>query len=150
MTLPTVLRAGACGMSFAPRNAEATVFVINQSRFSGRGLLDALTGCGVNTFCAPPTVWGMLITESLADWKVKLRELASAGEPLNPEVIEQVRAAWGLTIRDCHRQTETPFQVRNPPGQILKVDAMVRPPPGYGIRFVNTENQDAEEGELGL
>ena len=59
-----------------------------------------LTGCGVNTFCAPPTVWRMLVTENLSSWKVKLRELASAGEPLNPEVIEQVRNAWGLTIRD--------------------------------------------------
>ena len=55
---------------FAPWNAEATIFVINQSRFNARGLLDAITGCGVTTFCAPPTVWRMLITESLGDWKV--------------------------------------------------------------------------------
>jgi acetyl-CoA synthetase len=135
---------------FAPWNAEATVFVINQSRFSGRGLLDALTGCGVNTFCAPPTVWRMLITESLSDWKVKLRELASAGEPLNPEVIEQVRAAWGLTIRDGYGQTETTAQVGNPPGQKLKVGAMGRPLPGYHVRLLNTENQEADEGELCL
>jgi acetyl-CoA synthetase len=135
---------------FAPWNAEATVFVINQARFSARGLLDALTGCGVTTFCAPPTVWRMLITESLADWKVRLRELASAGEPLNPEVIEQVRAAWGLTIRDGYGQTETTAQVGNPPGQKLKVGAMGRPLPGYHVRLLNTENQDAEEGELCL
>jgi acetyl-CoA synthetase len=135
---------------FAPWNAEATVFVINQSRFSARGLLDALTNCGVNTFCAPPTVWRMLITENLASWKVKLRELASAGEPLNPEVIEQVRAAWGLTIRDGYGQTETSAQVGNPPGQTLKVGAMGRPLPGYHVRLLNTENKDAEEGELCL
>ncbi|HEY2114406.1 MAG TPA: AMP-binding protein, partial [Candidatus Angelobacter sp.] len=112
---------------FAPWNAEATIFVINQSRFNARGLLDAITGCGVNTFCAPPTVWRMLITESLSDWKVRLRELASAGEPLNPEVIEQVRTAWGLTIRDGYGQTETTAQVGNPPGQKLKLGAMGRP-----------------------
>jgi acetyl-CoA synthetase len=127
---------------FAPWNAEATVFVINQSRFSARGLLDAITGCGVNTFCAPPTVWRMLITESLTDWKVRLRELASAGEPLNPEVIEQVRAAWGLTIRDGYGQTETTAQVGNPPGQKLKVGAMGRPMPGYKIRLLNGEGQE--------
>jgi acetyl-CoA synthetase len=124
--------------------------VINQSRFSARGLLDALTGCGVTTFCAPPTVWRMLITEQLGDWKVKLRELASAGEPLNPEVIEQVRTAWGLTIRDGYGQTETTAQVGNPPGQKLKVGAMGRPLPGYHVRLLNTENKDAEEGELCL
>ena len=127
---------------FAPWNAEATVFVINQSRFSARGLLDAITGCGVTTFCAPPTVWRMLITESLSDWKVRLRELASAGEPLNPEVIEQVRTAWGLTIRDGYGQTETTAQVGNPPGQKLKVGAMGRPLPGYRVRLLN-----AGEGE---
>jgi acetyl-CoA synthetase len=116
--------------------------VINQSRFSARGLLDALTDCGVTTFCAPPTVWRMLITEKLGDWKVRLRELASAGEPLNPEVIEQVRAAWGLTIRDGYGQTETTAQVGNPPGQKLKVGAMGRPLPGYRIRLLNGEDQE--------
>jgi acetyl-CoA synthetase len=135
---------------FAPWNAEATVFVINQSRFSARGLLDALTHCGVTTFCAPPTVWRMLIMENLKDWKVKLRELASAGEPLNPEVIEQVRAAWGLTIRDGYGQTETTAQVGNPPGQKLKVGAMGRPMPGYHVRLLDPQNQEAEEGELCL
>ncbi|HET9836731.1 MAG TPA: AMP-binding protein [Candidatus Angelobacter sp.] len=135
---------------FAPWNAEATIFVINQSRFSARGLLDALTGCGVTTFCAPPTVWRMLITERLGDWKVRLRELASAGEPLNPEVIEQVRAAWGLTIRDGYGQTETTAQVGNSPGQKLKVGAMGRPMPGYEIKLLNPEDQEAEEGELCL
>jgi acetyl-CoA synthetase len=135
---------------FAPWNAEATVFVINQSRFSARGLLDALTNCSVNTFCAPPTVWRMLITENLADWKVKLRELASAGEPLNPEVIEQVREAWELTIRDGYGQTETSAQVGNSPGQKLKVGAMGRPLPGYHVRLLNAEDKDAEEGELCL
>jgi acetyl-CoA synthetase len=135
---------------FAPWNAEATVFVINQSRFSARGLLDAITGCGVTTFCAPPTVWRMLITESLSDWKVRLRELASAGEPLNPEVIEQVRAAWGLTIRDGYGQTETTAQVGNPPGQKLKVGAMGRPLPGYRVRLLDPNEKDAEEGELCL
>jgi acetyl-CoA synthetase len=126
---------------FAPWNAEATVFVINQSRFNARGMLDAIAGSGVTTFCAPPTVWRMLITEKLSDWKVRLRELASAGEPLNPEVIEQVRAAWGLTIRDGYGQTETTAQVGNPPGQKLKVGAMGRPLPGYRIRLLNAEDQ---------
>jgi len=135
---------------FAPWNAEATVFVLNQARFNARGLLDALTGCGVNTFCAPPTVWRMLVTEKLADWKVRLRELASAGEPLNPEVIDQVRQAWGLTIRDGYGQTETTAQVGNPPGQPLKPGSMGRPLPGYRVVLLDAENQERDEGELCL
>jgi acetyl-CoA synthetase len=135
---------------FAPWNAEATVFVINQSRFNARNLLDILTGCGVNTFCAPPTVWRMLITEKLSSWKVKLRELASAGEPLNPEVIDQVREAWGLTIRDGYGQTETTAQVGNPPGQKLKPGSMGRALPGYHVKLINSEDKEADEGELCL
>jgi acetyl-CoA synthetase len=104
----------------------------------------------VTTFCAPPTVWRMLITESLSDWKVRLRELASAGEPLNPEVIDQVRTAWGLTIRDGYGQTETTAQVGNPPGQKLKVGAMGRPLPGYRVRLLDPNDKDADEGELCL
>jgi acetyl-CoA synthetase len=135
---------------FAPWNAESTVFVLNQTRFNARGLLDTLTGSGVTTFCAPPTVWRMLVTEKLADWKVRLREVASAGEPLNPEVIEQVRQSWGLTIRDGYGQTETTAQVGNPPGQKLKVGSMGRPLPGYRVALINAEGKEAEEGELCL
>jgi acetyl-CoA synthetase len=135
---------------FAPWNAEATVFVLNQARFNPRGLLDALTGCGVTTFCAPPTVWRMLITEDLKAWKVRLRELASAGEPLNPEVIEQVRAAWGLTIRDGYGQTETTAQVGNPPAQKLKAGSMGRPLPGYRVVLLDSEGKESAEGELSL
>lgn len=135
---------------FAPWNAEATVFVLNQARFNARGLLDTLTGCGVTTFCAPPTVWRMLVTEKLADRKVRLREVTSAGEPLNPEVIEQVRQAWGLTIRDGYGQTETTAQVANPPGQKLKIGSMGRPMPGYRVALINMEGKEANEGELCL
>jgi acetyl-CoA synthetase len=135
---------------FAPWNAEATVFVLNQARFNARGLLDALTGCRVNTFCAPPTVWRMLVTENLADWKISLREVASAGEPLNPEVIERVRQAWGLTIRDGYGQTETTAQVGNPPGQPLKPGSMGRPLPGYRVVLLDADNHERDEGELCL
>jgi acetyl-CoA synthetase len=139
---------------FAPWNAEAAVFAINQPRFNARSLLDALTRCGVTTFCAPPTVWRMLITEDLRAWKPRLREVTSAGEPLNPEVIEQVRTAWGLTIRDGYGQTETTAQIGNPPGQRLKPGSMGRPMPGYRIVLLDPADKkgdkESEEGELCL
>src|SRR5690606_32192704 len=96
---------------FAPWNAGATVLAWQYQRFDAQALLDQLGRQEVTTFCAPPTVWRMLIQLDLARWPVKLREATSAGEPLNPEVIERVREAWGLTIRDGYGQTETTAQI---------------------------------------
>ena len=135
---------------FAPWNAGATVFLFNQPRFAARPLLDTLVRCGVTTFCAPPTVWRMLIQEDLAAWKVKLTEVIGAGEPLNPEVIERVRAAWGLTIRDGYGQTETTAQVGNSPGQKVKAGSMGRPLPGYRVELRDADGKEHEEAEICL
>ena len=135
---------------FAPWNAGATVFLFNQARFSAKPLLDTLVRCGVTTFCAPPTVWRMLIQEDLASWKVKLTEVIGAGEPLNPEVIERVRAAWGLTIRDGYGQTETTAQVGNSPGQKVKAGSMGRPLPGYTVRLCDHDGKEQDEAEICL
>jgi acetyl-CoA synthetase len=133
---------------FAPWIAGAAVFIANQPRFNARGMLDAIAANRVTTLCAPPTVWRMFVQENLARWKTSLREVCSAGEPLNPEVIEQVKAAWGLTIRDFYGQTETTTQVGNPPGQAVKPGSMGRPMPGYTIRLLDAEDRDATEGEV--
>ncbi len=135
---------------FAPWNAEATVFIANQPRFNAKALLDIVARRGVTTLCAPPTVWRLLILEDLAAWKVSLRELISAGEPLNPEVIERVKSAWGITIRDGYGQTETTAQIGNCPGQPIKPGSMGRPLPGYRIRLLDPEGAEAEEGEVSI
>ena len=122
---------------FAAWNAEATVVAVNQRRFSARTLLNAMADYEVTTFCAPPTVWRLLIQEELRDWPVRLREAVSAGEPLNPEVVEQVSANWGLTVRDGFGQTETTAQIGNPPGQPIKAGSMGRPLPGYQVTLVD-------------
>ena len=132
---------------FAPWNAEATVLILNSARFSARRLLDTLERCSVTSLCAPPTVWRMVIQEDLSAWRPPLREVVSAGEPLNPEVIEQVRRAWGLTIRDGYGQTETTAQVGNPPGQTVKPGSMGRPLPGYVIELIDPAS--GERGETG-
>jgi len=135
---------------FAPFNAGATVFVYNYARFNAKSALDVISRHGVTTMCAPPTVWRMLILEDLSKTKVKLRELLSAGEPLNPEVIEKVRASWGITIRDGYGQTETTAQIGNSPGQIIKPGSMGRPMPGYRIALLDGEGNPADEGEIAL
>ena len=136
---------------FAPWNAEATIYVYNYTRFNAEALLSKMAECEVNTFCAPPTVWRMLIQSDLGTKPPTLHEAISAGEPLNPEIIEQVSRAWGLTIRDGYGQTETTLQVGNTPGQRLKPGSMGRPVPGYNIALVDpVSGQVGEEGEICL
>jgi len=136
---------------FAPWNAGATALVADFARFSARPLLDAMMRCGVTTFCAPPTVWRMLIQEDLSAAAPPLRERVAAGEPLNPEVIDKVRQAWGITVRDGYGQTETTAQIGNPPGQPVKPGSMGRPLPGYTVALIDpVTGAPAAEGEICL
>jgi acetyl-CoA synthetase len=137
---------------FAPWNAEATVFLHNYTRFDAARLMAEMDRAGVTTFCAPPTVWRMLIQADLTQLRTPPREAVAAGEPLNPEVIEQVRRAWGVTIRDGFGQTETAVQVSNSPGQPLKTGSMGRPSPGFKVELLDpvTGAPGATEGEIAL
>ena len=135
---------------FAPWNAGATVLMVNQAPFNAKALLGVLERCAVTTFCAPPTVWRLLIQEDLAASKLALREVCGAGEPLNPEVINKVHEAWGLTIRDGYGQTETTAIVANSPGQKVKPGAMGRPLPGYRVLVLDADGMPQTEGEICL
>jgi len=135
---------------FAPWNAGATVFLVNQPRFDAKVLLGTIGRCGVTTLCAPPTVWRLFIQEKLSAFGVSLREVCGAGEPLNPEVIDQVQAAWGLTIRDGYGQTETTALAGNSPGQKVKVGSMGRPLPGYRVEITDVDGHPTSEGEVTL
>jgi acetyl-CoA synthetase len=136
---------------FAPWIAGATICLFNYERFDAAAMLDVLRDAAVTTFCAPPTVWRMLIQQDLAAWResLSLRELVGAGEPLNPEVIDAVQRAWGLTIRDGFGQTESSLQIGNSPGQRLKLGSMGRPMPGFAISLIDpVTGEPAEEGEI--
>ena len=135
---------------FAPWNAEATVFLYNYMRFDAAALLDVVRENQVTSMCAPPTVWRMLINADLSGGPGSLREIISAGEPLNPEVIEQVKKAWGLQLRDGYGQTETTAQVGNTPGSPVKPGSMGRPLPGIPVVLVDPQTGErvsaTEEG----
>jgi acetyl-CoA synthetase len=134
---------------FAPWNAEATVFIHNYTRFDAAALMSTMDRCGVTSFCAPPTVWRMLIQSDLTLLKRPPSKVVGAGEPLNPEVIEQIAKAWGVTIRDGFGQTETTLQVANTPGQQVKPGSMGRALPGFTIALVDPHTgQVADEGEI--
>ena len=134
---------------FAPWIAEATIFVYNYARFDAERMLHTLRAEGITSFCAPPTVWRMLIQADLSGGAGALREAVSAGEPLNPEVIAQVREHWGLTIRDGYGQTEMTAVIANSPGQPIKDGAMGRPLPGCPIVLVDpVTGERSDEGEI--
>jgi acetyl-CoA synthetase len=137
---------------FAPWNAGACIFIHNVARFSAPALLGALERYGVTSLCAPPTVWRMLIQEDLASYKerLNLRELVGAGEPLNPEIIEQILHAWDLPLRDGFGQSETTALVGNTPGQLLKPGSMGRPLPGYRVTMLDPDGVPGNEGEVAL
>ncbi|WIV54144.1 AMP-binding protein [Amycolatopsis nalaikhensis] len=136
---------------FAPWNAGATVFIYNYERFDATALMAQMDRCGVTSFCAPPTVWRMLIQADLTALKTPPRKVVGAGEPLNPEVIEQVEKAWDVTIRDGFGQTETTVQIANAPGQPVKPGSMGRPMPGYPVVLVDAgTGQVGDEGEICL
>ena len=140
------------GTAGAPESYRAVVLgsavYMRRWRHDARHLLRTLDEAGVATFCAPPTVWRMLVQEDLAAHPVHLREAVAAGEPLNPEVIERVRQAWGVTIRDGYGQTETTLQIGNTPGQAVTPGSMGRPLPGYRIALLDVDGQPAAEGEI--
>ncbi|MFT3873780.1 MAG: AMP-binding protein [Nocardioides sp.] len=131
---------------FAPWIAEATVLVYNYARFDAAALLGVLTEHEVTTFCAPPTVWRMLVNADLSAGPGALREVIGAGEPLNPEVIEQVRRAWDLTIRDGYGQTETTAQIGNTPGSRVEPGSMGRPLPGVPVVLLDLTSAEPVEG----
>jgi len=136
---------------FAPWNAEATVFVYNYSRFNPSALKAQLERAEVSTFCAPPTVWRMLIQSDLGTKPPAMREILSAGEPLNPEVINQIQKSWSLVVRDGYGQTETTAIIANAPGSALKSGSMGQPLPGVHVALLDPITGElADEGEICL
>ncbi len=135
---------------FAPWNAGATIFIHNYARFDARKTLHEVARCGVTTLCAPPTVWRIFVLEDLKSYPVKLRDLAGAGEPLNPEIIEKVKAAWGVTIRDGFGQTENVCLLGNFPGQVVKPGAVGKPSPGHVVALLDADGNPSDDGEISV
>ncbi|MEV7551193.1 AMP-binding protein [Amycolatopsis sp. NPDC089917] len=136
---------------FAPWNAEATVFLYNYARFDAVALMAQMERCGITSFCAPPTVWRMLIQADLTVLKTPPVKVVGAGEPLNPEVIDRIEKAWGVTIRDGFGQTESSVQIANTPGQDVVPGSMGRPLPGFAVALVDpVTGERAQEGEICL
>jgi acetyl-CoA synthetase len=126
---------------FAVWNAEATTFIYDYSgRFNAKEVLRILEDRRIRTLCAPPTVWRFLLLENLKQYSFVLREVVSAGEPLNPEIIQRVKDSIGLELREGFGQTETTLQIGTFPGMIAKPGSMGVEAPGYEIAILNDDH----------
>ncbi len=138
---------------FAPWNAGATVFLFQYERFDAAQALRQIERHRVTTLCAPPTVWRRFLLEDWTRYRFSLRELVSAGEPLNPEIIAHVRRATGIAIREGYGQTETVLQIGTFPGMAVKPGAIGRAAPGFKARVVGptlVPLAPGQEGQIAL
>src|SRR5450631_410722 len=113
-------------------------------------MLEAITEHYVTTICAPPTVWRMFVQEDMKAYQTSLREVCSAGEPLNPEIIAHVSNVWGKVVREGYGQTETTLQIGCFPGETVKPGSMGQEAPGYRILLLDAEGAEVDEGEVSI
>lgn len=139
---------------FAPLNVGATIFIYKQrDRFNASEQLRIIEQYQVTTLCCPPTALRLLIQEDLTKYNFSLRECVSAGEPLNPEVIEEWKKGTGLLIRDGYGQTESTCMIYNLPGSFVKFGSMGRPSFLYSIVIADEDGNEVplhEEGQIAV
>jgi acyl-coenzyme A synthetase/AMP-(fatty) acid ligase len=126
--------------------------VLDESAFAAERRMDMIRDLGVSVLCQAPTEYRLEV--KLPDlgtrWKLpKLRHCVSAGEPLNPEVIEVWKKAFGLTILDGYGQSENTLLVANRPGVPVRPGSMGKPTPGHDVAVVDENGAICEAGETG-
>ncbi|MBR2040994.1 MAG: AMP-binding protein [Oscillospiraceae bacterium] len=129
---------------------ESAVFTYDFDRFDAAKILPMFAKYHITTFCAPPTMYRMLIKQDLSKYDLSSIEHATtAGEALNPEVFYQFEKATGLRIAEGFGQTETTLTLANLTGGLLKPGSMGKPTPGYNIDIVDAEGNSVPTGENG-
>ena len=129
---------------------EGAVFTYDFDRFDSEKILPMFKKYGITTFCAPPTMYRMLIKQDLSKYDLtSIRHATTAGEALNPEVYYQFEKATGLHIAEGFGQTEMTLGIANLYGTQLKPGAMGKPVPGYGIDLVDTGGNPVPDGVNG-
>ena len=129
---------------------EGAVFTYDFDRFDAEKILPLFAKYNITTFCAPPTMYRMLIKQDLSRFDLSsIHHATTAGEALNPEVFYQFEKATGLKIAEGFGQTEMTLGIANLVGTQLKPGAMGKPVPGYGIDLVDPDGKSVEDGVTG-
>ena len=129
---------------------EGAVFTYDFDRFDAEKILPMFAKYGITTFCAPPTMYRMLIKQDLSGYDLSsIHHATTAGEALNPEVFYQFEKATGLRIHEGFGQTEMTLGIANLYGAAIKPGAMGKPVPGYGIDIVDSDGNPVADGVNG-
>ena len=129
---------------------EAAIFVYDFTRFDAEKILPLFAKYRITTFCAPPTMYRMLIKQDLSRFDLSSIEHASiAGEALNPEVFRQFRKATGLQIMEGFGQSESTVIIANLAGDSHKIGAMGKPVPLYDVHLLDSDGKEVAPGENG-
>ena len=129
---------------------ESAVFTYDFDRFDAEKILPMFKQYNITTFCAPPTMYRMLIKQDLSNYDLSsIHHATTAGEALNPEVFYQFEKATGLRIYEGFGQTEMTLGIANLIGDTIKPGAMGKPIPGYGIDIVDADGNPVEDGVNG-
>ena len=130
--------------------SEAATFVYDFDRFDAAKILPMFKKYGITTFCAPPTMYRMLIKEDLTKYDFSsLKHATTAGEALNPEVYRKFEEITGLQIMEGFGQSETTCMIGNLIGAPHKLGSMGRPTPVYDIHLLNRDGEETAVGETG-
>ena len=129
---------------------EAANFVYDFDRFNAENILPMFAKYGITTFCAPPTMYRMLIKQDISKFDLSSIEHAStAGEALNPEVFRQFEKITGLQIMEGFGQSESTLIIGNLSGDSHKMGSMGKPVPLYKVRLLNSDGVEVARGESG-
>ena len=129
---------------------EGAVFTYDFDRFDAQKILPMFAKYGITTFCAPPTMYRMLIKQDLSKYDLSsIHHATTVGEALNPEVFYRFEQATGLRIAEGFGQTEMTLGIANLLGGQLKPGAMGKPVPGYGIDLVDSDGNPVADGVNG-
>ncbi|MBE6943444.1 MAG: cupin domain-containing protein [Ruminococcaceae bacterium] len=129
---------------------EGAVFTYDFDRFDAEKILPMFKKYNITTFCAPPTMYRMLIKQDLSKYDLSsIHHATTAGEALNPEVFYQFEKATGLRIHEGFGQTEMTLGIANLYGTQIKPGAMGKPIPGYGIDIVDADGKSVPDGVSG-
>ena len=129
---------------------EAAIFVYDFDRFDAHDILPMFAKYKITTFCAPPTMYRMLIKEDISKYDLSSIEHATiAGEALNPEVFLQFQKATGLSVMEGFGQSESTVMIGNLIGMSPKIGSMGKPVPLYPVDLVDSDGNSVDVGQVG-